>query len=111
MRAMVVEADPLSAFRLSDALYTAGFKVVGTARSSGEALLLAQARLPDVVILGMNLETAGAGRRLAETLEREWQVTTVVSDKDGGTLDHPECCDLASTARERYRQTRSASNT
>lgn len=81
MRAMVVEADTLSALQLSDALTDAGFNVVGRARSSGEAFLLARSESPDIVVFGMDLEACGAGRHLADKLEHELKMPALLSSR------------------------------
>jgi two-component system, response regulator PdtaR len=104
MRAMVVEADTLSALRMSEALTTAGFNIVGPARSSGEALLLARLESPDVVLLGMDLEVSGAGQRLADTLERELQVPSVVRQEHADLDAKTQGEDLIRLVHERRRR-------
>ena len=104
MRALIVEADSLFASRLNDALSTVGFDVVGRARSSGEAFLLAQSNQPDVVILSIDLEARGVGHRLAGRLEQELSVPTVVANKSTGVLEESACSDLASLALQRRRK-------
>lgn len=106
MRAMVVEADMLSALRLSEALSTVGFDVVGPVRSSGEALLLAQANAPDVVVLGTNLERVGAGHRLAGRLELDLNVPAIVAESGEAALDVAKCESLAALALQRRKPRR-----
>jgi len=68
MRALIVDSDQASAWSLADRLTEAGFTVIGPARSSGEALLLAACEQPEIAVLNVNLESLGAGERLADKL-------------------------------------------
>ena len=104
MRAMVVEADMLSARRLSDALETAGFNVVGPARSSGEGLVLARRESPDVVIVAVDLEVRGIGQQLAEKLERELQVPALLANMDVDESGNDGCDSLIKAALKRRRR-------
>ena len=104
MRAIVVEANTLSALRVADALEAAGFLVVGSARSSGEAFLLANLESPDIVVLGADLEASGAGRRLADKLERDLQIPSVVSDEHATPREHLQCGQIVKVALQRRRR-------
>jgi hypothetical protein len=87
MRALVAEAETLYAMRIVDALTNAGISVLGPARSSGEALMLATIEQPDVVILRADLESVGVGQRLAQKLDAELNIRCVFAEKH--ELDHP----------------------
>lgn len=77
MLTLVVEDDPVSAFALADELELAGHPVVGPARSSGEAIALARARPPKLALIDLNLESVGAGLRVAQQLAAEFDVSVI----------------------------------
>jgi DNA-binding response OmpR family regulator len=82
MRTLVVEDDAISAFALSDELELAGHAVVGPARSSGEAFALVRAQHPKLALIGVNLETDGAGVRLAQKLSQDFEMPVVFITAD-----------------------------
>lgn len=98
MRAMVVEADTLSAFRMSESLTTAGFATVVHARSSGEALLLARAQTPDIVVLRASLETGDVSQRLADTLERELRIPAILTNEPAHLHERAQGSELIQVA-------------
>jgi chemotaxis response regulator CheB len=104
MRAMVVESDTLSALELSEALEIAGFNIVGPARSSGEAMLLAQVEAPDVVVMGLNLEASGAGRRLADKFERDFKMPAVLTSRTDDPQTRMHCRQVVEVALRRRRR-------
>jgi len=76
MRVLIVEQKTLHAHRLTDEFDAElGVSVVGPARSSGEAFLLAIQQQPDAAVVNVDLESCGAGRRLAQKLEAEMRIT------------------------------------
>jgi DNA-binding response OmpR family regulator len=104
MRAMVVDVNTLSGQQVSDALSMAGFNIVGPARSSGEAYLLAQSESLDIVVLSMDLEAIGAGHRLAHKLQREFQVPSVMTNEHAGPHDATPCALIVEDALRRRRR-------
>jgi DNA-binding NarL/FixJ family response regulator len=81
MRALVVDTKTLDAMRIVEVLSDVGIRVLGTARSSGEAFLLAARENPDIVILRADLESAGAGHRLASKLQVELDVSCLIASE------------------------------
>jgi two-component system, response regulator PdtaR len=79
MRALIVEGETLLALRWVDTLTSAGISIIGPARSSGEAWVLAAREQPDVVILRADLESIGAGRRLADKLSSELNLRCLIA--------------------------------
>jgi two-component system, response regulator PdtaR len=77
MLTLVVEDDALSAFALADELELSGHSVVGPARSSGEAIVLVRARPPKLALIDLNLESEGAGLRVAQKISAEFDVSVV----------------------------------
>jgi DNA-binding response OmpR family regulator len=77
MLTLVVEDDPISAFGLTEDLEFAGHPVMGPARSSGEAIALVRARQPKLALIDLNLESEGAGVRVARKLSMEFDVTVI----------------------------------
>jgi two-component system, response regulator PdtaR len=77
MLTLVVEEDAISAFGLTEDLESAGHPVMGPARSSGEAIALVRARQPKVALIDPNLESEGAGLRVARKLSAEFDVTVI----------------------------------
>lgn len=104
MRAMVVEADILSALRMRDALAEVGFNIVGPARSSGEALVLAKLESPDIVVLGMDLEVSGAGGRLADRLKQDLQIPSVMTNEHAPLQENTHCGRIVELALQRRRR-------
>ena len=104
MRAMVVEANTLSALRVTEALALAGFSIVGPARSSGEAFLLAQLETPDIVVLGADLEARGAGSRLADRLGRDMNIPSVMTNEYAKPQEAATCTQIVEVALQRRRR-------
>ena len=77
MRVLVVEDETLSAFSLTAVLEQDGHRVIGPARSSGEAIVLARSRPPSFALVDINLEYEGAGIRLAQQLCREFDLPVI----------------------------------
>jgi len=77
MLVLVVEDEPLCAFNLTSALEEAGHSVVGPACSSGEAIVLARSRRPNVALVDIDLESEGAGIRLAQKLRAEFDMQII----------------------------------
>jgi DNA-binding response OmpR family regulator len=77
MRVLVVEDETLSAFSLTAELEQAGHRVIGPARSSGEAIVLARSRIPSVALVDIDLECEGAGIRLAQQLCTEFDMPVI----------------------------------
>jgi AmiR/NasT family two-component response regulator len=84
MRVLVAQRRTLETRRFLDDLENAGVPVVGIARSSGEAWLLAQTTEPSVVIVSADLETPEAGARLAEKIDKEMGVPCLLGVKGAG---------------------------
>lgn len=108
MRALIVEADFLAQLRTAEALSDDGFSVIETACSSGEALIHARAARPDVVIVGLELESRMIGERLAKKLRQELGVhclLTAAEDLDGA-LNKRDVRKIAQTAKEHARISR-----
>lgn len=77
MYVLLVEDEALSAFSLTEQLEEAGHRVIGPARSSGEALVLARSRRPGVALVDIDLECEGAGIPLARRLCEELGVPVI----------------------------------
>jgi DNA-binding response OmpR family regulator len=77
MLTLIVEDDAVSAFALADELELSGHPVIGPARSSGEAIALARARRPKLALIDLNLESEGAGLRVAQKLSAELDVPVI----------------------------------
>ena len=77
MLVLVVEDEPLCAFNLTSELEEAGYRVVGPARSSGEAIVLARSRRPSFALVDIDLESEGAGIRLARQLCAEFDMRII----------------------------------
>lgn len=104
MRALVVEAETLYALRMVDMLTSAGIRVIGPARSSGEALMLALREQPEIAVFRADLESVGAGHRLAQKLNSDLKVRCVIASEDdlrhAGQLSISTACDqISSIAR------------
>lgn len=102
MLVLIVEDEALAAFSLAAELEQAGHVVLGPARSSGEAMALARDRRPMLVLIDINLETEGAGVRLARQLHLEFDLPIIfttgqtrVARADGaiGLITKPYCPD------------------
>ena len=74
MRVLVVEDDNLAARNLTAELEEAGYRVIGPACSSGEAIVLARSRCPSIALVDIDLESEGAGILLAQRLCTEFGV-------------------------------------
>lgn len=77
MHVLVVEDEALAAFSLEAVLEDAGHRVVGPARSSGEAITLARDRRPDLALVDINLEAEGSGITLARQLLTELRMPVI----------------------------------
>lgn len=77
MRVLVVEDETLSALSLTAELEQTGHSVVGPARSSGEAVVLARTYSPNVALVDINLERVGAGIPLARQLSAELHIPVI----------------------------------
>jgi two-component system, response regulator PdtaR len=85
MLTLVVEDDAISAFGLTEDLESAGHPVIGPARSSGEAIAPVHARQPKVALIDLNLESEGAGLRVARKLSAEFDVAVIFVTGDVDT--------------------------
>jgi len=113
MRALIVGSDRVSSWAVAEKLTEAGFTVVGPARSSGEALLLAAMERPEVAVLSVNLESAGAGERLADTLKGRHSMHCIltgaaneISTSDHGYMDQSDHGKIADAVVRHRRQRR-----
>ncbi|MET0295498.1 MAG: response regulator [Phenylobacterium sp.] len=92
MRILVVEDDPIIACATAAELEDAGHEVVGPACSSLEADALVAGALPDLALVDINLEYAGAGVGLARRLKSQGVACIFVS---GQALEARRNCDAA----------------
>jgi CheY-like chemotaxis protein len=84
MVVLVVEDDAIIAYCAAAILEEAGFAVLGPAYTSGEALELARGKRPDVALVDIDLETAGAGLGVARQLHAQYGTAIVFAS---GRLD------------------------
>lgn len=67
-KALIIEDDPIVAADLQDLLFRAGLDVVGVATTAGEAVGLAEAAEPDIVLADVNLADNSSGIDAAEEM-------------------------------------------
>lgn len=92
MLVLVVEDEPLSAFNLTSALEEAGYSVVGPACSSGEAIVLARGRRPGFALIDIDLESEGAGIRLARQLCAEFDMQIIfMTEHEAPARENAHC--------------------
>jgi DNA-binding response OmpR family regulator len=84
MVVLVVEDEAIIAYCSAALLEEAGFAVLGPAHTSGEALELSRSTRPDVALVDIDLETAGAGIRVAQQLYAQYGTAIVFTT---GRLD------------------------
>lgn len=89
MWVLVAEREILSALQLARVVEQAGHSVVGPARSSGEAIMLARGAPPEFALIGVDLEQRGVGIRLARQLVSEFCAPVVfIASPDAPALEH-----------------------
>jgi CheY-like chemotaxis protein len=84
MVVLVVEDEAIIACCSAAILEDAGFAVLGPAHTSGEAIELARGTRPDVALVDIDLESAGAGIAVAEHLHAQYGTAIVFTT---GRLD------------------------
>ncbi|NOG74247.1 response regulator [Roseicella sp. DB1501] len=77
MRILIVEDEALIAIMLSDSLEDGGHEVIGLAATAAEAVEYCEARLPDLVILDVNLSGGSNGVDLAHELTGRWSLPII----------------------------------
>lgn len=82
MLILVAHSDRLTAFKVMTALQFDGHTVIGPARSSGEAIVLARTQRPALALVDVDLETHEAGGRLARRLSAELHVPVILTSED-----------------------------
>lgn len=88
-RLLVVEDERIVALDLRGALEDLGYTVVGTARSSDEALRTAAERRPDLVLMDIRISGADDGIQTASLLRARYQLPVVylTANADDATLE------------------------
>lgn len=88
-RVLVVEDERIVALDLRCALEDLGYAVVGTARSSDEALRVADERRPDLVLMDIRISGASDGIQTAGMLRARYQLPVVylTANADAETLE------------------------
>ena len=111
MRVLLVERETLAGRRLIEQVEEAGSSVIGPARSSGEAFLLAAREHPDVAIINVDLERPEGGMRLAEQLEDKLHVLSVLvtvgsatSENELNVVEYKRSRDIVKEAWQRILQ-------
>jgi diguanylate cyclase (GGDEF)-like protein len=86
---LVVEDERIVALDLRCALEDLGYAVVGTARSSDEALRVADERRPDLVLMDIRISGASDGIQTAGMLRARYQLPVVylTANADAETLE------------------------
>jgi signal transduction histidine kinase len=74
---LLVEDEPITALELKHRLIRLGYPVVGTARSAAEALVLAAATRPELVMVDVSLQDAISGIEVAAQLRCEFSLPIV----------------------------------
>jgi DNA-binding response OmpR family regulator len=69
-KVLIVEDDVLTALGIADVLMFAGFEIIGSARSVGEAVEIANVTRPDIAILDIGLSGMRDGIQGAALLHR-----------------------------------------
>ena len=77
MKILVVEDEELVALVVLDALAGAGHEVLGPARTADEALTIARAEMPELVLSNINLADDIKGTDLARMLRAELDIPVV----------------------------------
>lgn len=77
-RLLVVEDHPPLAWMISENLSALGYETVGVARGGAEAIALAEATRPDLVLLDVNLADQVDGLTVAETLRLRFGIRAVI---------------------------------
>ena len=77
MLVLVVEDEAIIAYCAVALLEEAGFAILGPAHTSSEALELAHRQRPDVALIDIDLETPGAGIRVAQHLRARYGTAVV----------------------------------
>ena len=77
MKILIVEDECLIAMMLVDALMDAGHQVLGPAQTAGEALKIARAVKPDLVLSNINLADDVKGTDLARILRAEFDIPVI----------------------------------
>jgi DNA-binding response OmpR family regulator len=77
MKILVVEDEELIALVVLDALAEAGYDVLGPARTADEALTIARAEIPELVLADINLADDTKGTDLARMLRAELDIPVV----------------------------------
>ncbi|PWJ10195.1 response regulator NasT [Jannaschia seohaensis] len=77
LRVLIVEDDALIAMDAELMLLDAGQHVVGIAAEEDEAVRMALIHRPDVILLDLRLAKGGCGRRVAERLAGEVDVSII----------------------------------
>lgn len=95
-KVLIVEDDGLVAEGLALTLAAAGYAVIGPAAGAAEAQRLAQAHLPDLVLMDVRLRNDDSGVDVARWMHRRFQSSVIflTASTDPGTLreidmDHP----------------------
>ncbi|MBB6091269.1 DNA-binding NarL/FixJ family response regulator [Povalibacter uvarum] len=91
---LIAQSSRLDAFRAAVELELDGHTVVGPTSSSGEAIVLARSRRPALALIDIDLETEGAGARLARQLQSELSVPVILATSDEKRARHHADCAL-----------------
>jgi len=105
-RVLVVEDERIVALDLRCALEDLGYAVVGTARSSDEALQAADERRPDLVLMDIRISGASDGIQTAGMLRARYQLPVVylTANADPETLERALATDPAGYLVKPYNQ-------
>lgn len=82
MKILVVEDEVLVALVILDALMEAGHNVLGPARTAGDALTIARAATPELVLSNINLADGSKGTDLARMLHAELKIPVIFVSGD-----------------------------
>ena len=78
-KVLVVEDDPLIGFGLTDAIESAGHRIIGPAPSTGAALMHARVEKPAVALIDLDLEHVHDSLELARILKEMGIPSIVIS--------------------------------
>lgn len=78
MRVLVVEDQAVIAFMLADELAAAGHEIIGPARTSHEAIELAELHHPDYAFVDLDLEEKAVGLDVTEHLTAALDVNVII---------------------------------